>query len=103
MQHVIFMDVRSCAFPPEGVGRFGAAWWSSEGAVRRSSVTARVSTADSTLSPLAHCIRLLTDLIDFAWGDPEVHHRSVRSVGSDSCVHASCPLHRPSTDVGRRG
>ena len=37
------------AFPPAGAGRFGAAWWSSDGAVRRSSVTAHVSTADSTL------------------------------------------------------
>ena len=45
------MDVRIAtngASPPEGAGRFGAAW-SSEGAVRRSSVTARVSTGDSTL------------------------------------------------------
>ena len=43
---------RISAFPPEGVGHFGVAWWSSEGAVRRSSVTARVSTADSTLMAL---------------------------------------------------
>ena len=40
---------RICAFPPEGAGRFGASWWSSEGADRRSSVMAHVSTADSTL------------------------------------------------------
>ena len=32
------------------------------------------------ITPLAHCIRPLTDLIDFAWGDPD------RSVGSVSCV-----------------
>ena len=37
------------AFLPEGAGRFGAAWWSSEGAVRRGSSTARVSTTDSSL------------------------------------------------------
>ena len=29
---------------PEGAGWFGAAWWSSEGAVWGSSITARVST-----------------------------------------------------------
>ena len=44
------MKVRTIgAFPPEGAGRFGADWWSSEGAVRHSSVMACVSTADSTL------------------------------------------------------
>ena len=37
------------AFPLEGAGQFGAAWWGSEGAVRLSSDTARVSTADSDL------------------------------------------------------
>ena len=40
---------RICTFPPEGAGRFSVALWSSEGVVRRSSVTARISTADSTL------------------------------------------------------
>ena len=34
----------------------------------------------------AHCIRPSTDLIDFAWGDPEMHCGSVRSIGSVSCV-----------------
>ena len=37
------------AFPPEGAGRFDAAWWSRKGTVRRCSVTACVSTTDSTL------------------------------------------------------
>ena len=57
MQHVLFMKVqctqnfylRVRTFLLEGAGWFGVAWWSSEGVVRRSSVTARVSTADSTL------------------------------------------------------
>ena len=38
----------------------------------------------SRVTPLAHCIRPSTDLIDFAWGDPEM--QSVRYVGSVSCV-----------------
>ena len=36
------------AFPPEGAGQFDAAW-SSEGAIRLGSATARVSTTDSIL------------------------------------------------------
>ena len=37
---------------------------------------------DLILTALAHCIRPLTDLIDFARGDPKMHCGSVRSVGS---------------------
>ena len=40
MHHVLFMKMQCTK---------NVAWWSSEGAVWRSSVTARVSTADSTL------------------------------------------------------
>ena len=57
MQHALFMKMiyesakytEFGAFPPEGAGRFAAAWWSSEGAVRHSSITARVSTAEELL------------------------------------------------------
>jgi hypothetical protein len=27
----------------------------------------------AVVTPLALCLRPLTDLIDFAWGDPEIH------------------------------
>ena len=33
------------------------------------------------VTPHAHCIRPSTDLIDFTWGDPEMHCGSVRSDG----------------------
>ena len=53
-----------------------------------------LQSTNKTSYPL--CIRWLTDLIDFAWGDPEMHCGSVRSVGSVSCVQKlrKCKLFR---------
>ena len=43
------MVVYAPSFPLSGAGRFAAAWWTSEAAFWRSSITAGGSTADSTL------------------------------------------------------
>ena len=44
MQHVLYMKVhRIGAFPPEGAGRFGAAWWTSEGVRRNGNGKSSVS------------------------------------------------------------
>ena len=38
------------------------------------------------VTPLAHCIRPLTDPIDFEWGGAAMHCGSIRSVGSVGSV-----------------